>query len=96
MPKGFWIAHVDVADDERYPDYLKAAQPAYEKYGAKFLVRGGKFEPLEGSVRTRHVVIEFESYDQALACYRSPEYRAAAKIRQAYAESDIIIVEGPE
>ena len=94
MPKGYWIGHVDVTNAEDYPGYLKAAQPAYEKYGAKFIVRGGKYEVMEGRSRSRHVVIEFESYEQAHACYNSPEYAAARKIRQANAESDILIVEG--
>lgn len=94
MPKGYWIGHVDVTNAENYPNYLKAAQPAYEKYGAKFVVRGGKYEALEGSARDRHVVIEFESYAQALACYNSPEYSAARKIRQANSEGEILIVEG--
>lgn len=39
-------------------------------------------------------MIEFDSYEAALACYRSPEYQAAAKLRQAYAESEVLIVEG--
>ena len=94
MPKGYWIAHVDVTNADDYPGYLKAAQPAYEKYGANLIVRGGKYDAVEGNARTRHVVIEFESYEQALACYNSPEYQAAAKIRQANSTGDILIVEG--
>lgn len=96
MPKGYWIGHVDVKDAERYPEYLKAAQPAYEKYGARFIVRGGKYDGVEGNARERHVVVEFESYDQAVACYRSPEYQAAAKIRRENSEGEILIVEGVE
>ncbi len=96
MPKGYWIAHVDVHNEENYPAYLEAAKPAYEKYGARFLVRGGACEGLEGAARGRHVVIEFESMEQALACYHSPEYQAAAKIRQANSDGEILIVEGVE
>lgn len=94
MPKGYWIAHIDVTNTDEYPAYLKAAQRAYEKYGAKLIVRGGKYDVLEGNSRSRHVVIEFESYERALACYNSPEYQAAAKIRQANSNGDILIVEG--
>ena len=96
MPKGYWIGHVDVLHPERYPDYMNAAQPAYEKYGAKFIVRGGRFDAVEGKARARHVVVEFESYDKAVACYNSPEYQAAAKIRRANAEGEILIVEGAD
>ncbi len=94
MPKGYWIVHIDVNDAENYPQYLAADAVAFEKYDAKFLVRGGQHEAPEGPARSRHVVIEFESYAQALACYRSPEYQAAAKLRQAFADSDVVIVEG--
>ncbi len=94
MPKGYWIGHVDVTNAENYPGYLKAARWAYEKYGAKFVIRGGKYEVMEGAARDRHVVIEFESYEKAFACYNSPEYAAARKIRQANSDGDMLIVEG--
>ena len=96
MAKGYWIVHITVTDPDNYPKYLAADAAAFAKYEAKFLVRGGAFEAPEGPVRSRHVVIEFDSYQQALACYRSPEYQAAAKLRQAYAESDLVIVEGAD
>ena len=55
---------------------------------------GGRFESLCGEARERHVVIEFESYDAALACYNSPEYREAQKLQAASSENDIIVIEG--
>ena len=50
MPKAYWIVRVSVRQPERYPDYLAAARPAFEKFGAKFIVRGGPFELMEGQV----------------------------------------------
>jgi uncharacterized protein (DUF1330 family) len=94
MAKGYWIARIDVTDPEAYKSYVANAMPAYQKYGAKFLIRGGKCEALEGQGRARNVVIEFESYDQAIACYRSPEYQAAAEIRRRTSEGEILVVEG--
>lgn len=94
MAKGYIIAHVTITDPERYPAYVAANAAAFEKYGATFKVRGGKYEPLEGETRDRHVVIEFESFEKALECYHSPEYAAALEIRQSCAESDVIVVEG--
>ena len=96
MPKGYWIAHVAVTDAENYPKYVAAVAAAFEKYKPKYLVRGGRFEVPEGEMPSRNVVIEFESYAQAVECYHSPEYQAAAKLRQAYADSDFVIVEGYE
>ncbi len=94
MAKGYWVAHVTVTDPDNYPKYVAANAAAFEKYGARFLVRGGRFEAPEGAARERHVVIEFDSYEQALACYHSPEYAEAARLREAYADSDLVIVEG--
>ena len=94
MPKGYWIAHVTVNDPQDYPNYVKAAKPAFEKYNARFLVRGGRYDAVEGDGRPRNVIIEFESFDQALACYNSPEYQVAVAIRQRCAEGEIVIVEG--
>ena len=94
MPKGYWIVRVSVKNAERYPEYLAAERPAFEKSGARFLVRGGRFEAMEGSPRERNVVVEFDDYATALACYRSPEYQAANALRNAYANSDFVIVEG--
>ncbi len=94
MPKGYWIARVDVRDDERYKDYVSTAKPAFERYGAKFLARGGAITPLEGQHRRRNVVIEFPSVQAATDCYNSAEYQAAKAIRQQIADAEMIIVEG--
>ena len=94
MPKGYWIARVDVENADRYPDYVSTAKPAFEKYNARFLARGGETHSLEGTNRARNVVIEFASVQDALDCYNSPEYQAAKAIRVTAAESELIIVEG--
>jgi uncharacterized protein (DUF1330 family) len=94
MAKGYWIAHIDVRDPERYKDYVATAKPAFERYGANFLARGGAFEALEGKGRKRNVVIEFPSLQAAKDCYNSPEYQAARAIRVTVAEGDLILVEG--
>ena len=94
MAKGYWIGHVDVADPEAYKAYVQANAIAFSKYGAKFLVRGGKSEGPEGRLRSRHVVLEFDSYEKAVACYHSPEYQAAIKLRTPVSTGDIVIVEG--
>jgi uncharacterized protein (DUF1330 family) len=94
MPKGYWVVRVSVHDRERYPEYLAAAKPAFEKYGANFIVRGGSFDSMEGTSRDRNVVVEFKDLATAKACYQSPEYQAAKAIRQKYSEADFIIIEG--
>jgi len=94
MTKAYWIARVDVRDAERYKDYVATAKPAFERYGAKFIARGGAFTELEGQARARNVIIEFPSMQHAVDCYNSKEYQAAAKIRQEVADAEMVVVEG--
>lgn len=95
MPKGYWIAQVDVHDSEPYGGYMEANAVAFAKYGAHFLVRGAAMaERVEGHMRSRLVVLEFKDFATALACYHSPEYAAALAIRQQHSTSDVVIVEG--
>ncbi|MEM8876308.1 MAG: DUF1330 domain-containing protein [Pseudomonadota bacterium] len=97
MPKGYWIAHVDVHDEERYKDYLAANAGAFAKYGAEFAVRNGQSTQAEGSLPgNRHVVIAFPSYQAALDCYHSAEYAPAIAIRKDAANGNILIIEGYE
>ena len=94
MPKGYWIGHVDVRDEEGYKPYAAANGPIFKKFGGKFVIRGGKFEGPEGTPRSRNVVVEFPDYATALACYRSPEYQENIKRRLPHSTAEILIIEG--
>jgi uncharacterized protein (DUF1330 family) len=94
MAKGYWIVRIDVADPDGYQAYIKANAAPFRKFGAKFIVRGGQFEALEGSSRSRNVVLEFSDYATALACYRSPEYQAAHALRIGKSDADLLVIEG--
>ena len=94
MPKGYWIARVDVSDPEQYKAYVAANAEPFRKYGAHFLVRAGAFENPEGISRSRNVVIEFPSLKAAHDCYHSPEYAVAKAIRHKFADAEIVLVEG--
>lgn len=95
MAKGYWIAHVRVTDPERYKDYVAANAKAFEKFNAKFLVRGGENESrADQQPYDRHVVLEFESYEIAKACYESDEYKAARVIRDEASNAYVTVIEG--
>lgn len=93
MTKGYWIGRVDIADLDRYQAYITANAAPFRKYGARFLVRGGRFENPEGTSRSRNVVIEFPSWQAALDCWNSPEYQAALRLRTPVATTDLVIIE---
>jgi len=92
--KGYWLGEVDVTDPDGYKAYMVANQEPFGKFGARYLVRGGAREVTEGKARARIVVLEFPSYDAAVACYRSPEYQAAKKLREGKGALDLVVVEG--
>ena len=94
MAKGYWIGRVDVHDAEAYKAYVAANAAVFRKFGGRFLVRGGRSECVEGAARARNVVIEFKDFETAHACYHSPEYAEALKLRLPVSVADMIVVEG--
>ena len=93
-PKGYWIAHIDVTDPAGYKAYQDYVTTPFGRFGARYLVRGGRCEVMEGRARARCVAVEFPSYEAALACYRSLEYRRAIELRAGKAAVDLVIIEG--
>ena len=96
MLKGYWMIHGDVTDLEQYKLYMAANAGPLKKYGAKCMARGGKFQTVEGSSRSRNTIVEFPSYQAALDCWNSPEYQHALSLRKAVSMLDLTIVEGYE
>lgn len=94
MAKGYWIVRLDVTDRAEYDAYRALNGAAFRKYGARFLVRGGPFETKVGTSRQHNVVLEFPSYEAAIACYESPEYAQAVAARGDGADLDLVIVGG--
>lgn len=94
MPRGYWVAHVDVRDAEIYETYKAANAAPFKEYGARFLVRGGAQEVREGSARSRTVVIEFPTIEAAIACYDSDAYQAAKALRDPISDGDMVIIQG--
>jgi uncharacterized protein (DUF1330 family) len=94
MAKGYWVAHVDVHDPDGYRNYMALLADIFRKHHGRYLARAGAFESMEGRNRSRHIVIEFPSYQAALDCYRSPEYAEAIALRQANAAAELLVLEG--
>jgi len=94
MAKGYWVARVDVNNEDGFKPYAEANQAIFKKFGGRYVVRGGKFDGMEGSARSRNVVIEFKDYATAIACYRSPEYQENIKRRLPHSTVDLIVIEG--
>lgn len=95
MTKAYVIADIEVTDPDAYEDYKRLSTQAAELYGARFLVRGGAVERLEGDREPqRLVLLEFEDEDAARRWYDSPEYTEARSVRQRAADSSLVLVSG--
>jgi uncharacterized protein (DUF1330 family) len=98
MKKGYWVvAYRSIADESALKAYGKLALPAIEAGGGKTLVRtADAIEPREAGLKQRIVVMEFESFEKAVAAYNSAAYQAALKALGSGAERDFRIVEGAD
>ena len=94
MP-GYVIAEVEVTDPAGFEEYRKQVGASLQKYGGRYVVRGGASEVLEGSRSpNRLVVLEFPDADAARRWYHSPEYGHAKSTRAGAAIGSFILVEG--
>ncbi len=92
---GYMVAQVlRVTDPDGFKEYGAKVTATVERYGGKFLVRGGQIQPLEGEWGTRMVIIEFESVARAREWYESEELRPLIELRQRTADTMLSIVEG--
>ena len=97
MPYAYVVAQVDVKDAEKFEDYRKLVPATIAKHGGEYLVRGGKFEKLEGQEPLgRMVMLRFPSYAQAKAWYESDDYAGPKAMRHAASSANAILVEGVE
>ena len=95
MKKGYIIVRVSIHDPELFQKYPVLSTEVMKKFGGKYIIRGGKFEVVEGEWPfDRTTVVEFESFESAKKCYESVEYSEAMKIRQNSTKSDLILIEG--
>ncbi|MEO8005668.1 MAG: DUF1330 domain-containing protein [Betaproteobacteria bacterium] len=94
MP-AYIIVDLEVHDTAVYDEYRKLVGATLQKYGGKFIVRGGKVEALEGSWNPKRVVIvEFESAARAKQWYDSEEYKVPKEMRMKAAKGNLLLVEG--
>ena len=96
MKKGYWVvAYRSVPDENAIKRYGELAMPAITAGGGKALIRtADAIEPREAGLKQRIVVIEFESFEKAIATYNSAPYQAALQALGSAVERDLRIVEG--
>ena len=92
--KAYWVVRWHILNPDEYSKYIQLAGPIVKKFHGTFLSRGGKQEEKEGSGYERTVLIEFNSFEEAIFCYNSDEYQEALEYVKTSAERLVVIVEG--
>ena len=90
----YWVARCHVTNQEEYSKYAELAGPVIESYGGKFLARGGEQVEVEGGTYERTVLVEFETFEKAVAAYESEDYQKALKALDNGADREIRIFAG--
>ena len=89
------IVEIDIVDRAGYEEYKKRAGATVEKYGGKYIVRGGAVETLEGNWKpNRIVVLKFDSVQRAKEWLNCEEYREPRNMRHRTARTKMVVVEG--
>ena len=93
--KAYWIAlYKNIDSQENIKKYAKEVTEVLRSYGAKPIVRGGKFLTLEGEKYPRTVIWEFPNYEQAMKCHDSKEYQEGWALAKDTTERNLQIIEG--
>ena len=95
LKSAYILLDTKINDPIAFEDYKAAAKPIVEKFGGKYLIRGGAFDIVEGEwPAERTTVVEFENFEKAKEFYNSLEYNEAKNVRQKSADTDFILIEG--
>ena len=95
MKKGYWISLYNKIDNlENLKKYAETVTPIIKRYGGVPLVRGGKYQTYDGDDFKRTVVWEFPSYQNAIDCHESKEYKAGWDLAKETTSRNMQIVEG--
>ena len=96
MKKGYWVvSYRSISDELAVNAYGALAVPAVQSFGGRFLTRStSQIQAHEAGLQQRTIVVEFDSYDRALAAHRSEAYQKALQALGSGADRDFRIVEG--
>ena len=96
MSKAYVLVDTKISNNENYEVYKSKAKPIAEKFGGKYLTRGGEMDVVQSDLwsPTRLVLVEFPSIEKARAFHSSEDYADVKKIRLENAESTLVILEG--
>ena len=93
MPKGYWVSvYRTISDPEKLAAYDKLAAPAVKAGGGRTFVRGGRVVAHDEGIAERTILIEFDSFEQAVAARESAAYQEALTVLSDGVERDFFIL----
>lgn len=92
MP-GYWMIRSTVTNKDAFTDYAAIANPVLTKHGGRFISFGSRHETREGTDIPRNVIVEFPTYEDAVACYDDPDYQASLVHGQRAMTRELVIVD---
>ena len=93
--KGYWIAlYKKIENQDNLKNYGAKVTPVIKSFGGKPLVRGGKYQRIEGEDFSRTVIWEFPNFQKAIECHESKEYQDGWDLAKDTTERNLQIVEG--
>jgi uncharacterized protein (DUF1330 family) len=96
VKKGYWVvAYRSISDESAVKAYAALAVPIIQPFGGRNLTTfASQMQAREAGLQQRTIVVEFDSYDFALAAYESEAYQKAIQALGSGAQRDFRIVEG--
>ena len=95
MMAGYWVVRAgEIRDQDAFDEYVRRWPAMVEKYHARTIASRKRHETKEGSAPARVTLVEFPTYEDALACYEDPDYQEALAFVQQAGERELVIVEG--
>lgn len=95
MAKGYWVSvYRTISDPEKLAAYNKLARAAVQAGGGRTLARGGRVVAHDAGIAERTVLVEFDTFEQAVAARESAAYQEALVVLSDAVERDFRIIEG--
>ena len=91
---GYWIIRGNLRDAAALEVYAARFQPIGARYAVSIIAGKGQSQTVEGPEYGRNLVIRFDSYEAAVACYQDPEYQALLPLVERAQQRELVILEG--
>ncbi|MFT5220685.1 MAG: hypothetical protein ACI9LO_001324 [Planctomycetota bacterium] len=92
---GYWVVRGgDIKDQDALKEYGALWPDIAKRFGAEIIAGKGIIDTREGAEFPRQLVIRFESYEQAVACYEDADYQQAMKLANQAYDRELVILQG--